>query len=106
MIAELAEPRIGANVPRPFPRVRGGSGNETKFYASYLSNCSIELVEECNVLVTASVDGSLRIWTFEGHYIGKMHFFACARLTKYFRDTTIIIINLVCYYPYWGEISF
>ena len=24
MIAELAEPRIGANVPRPFPRVRGG----------------------------------------------------------------------------------
>ena len=28
MIAELAEPRISANVPRPFPRVRGGSGNE------------------------------------------------------------------------------
>ena len=24
MIAALAEPRIGANVPRPFPRVRGG----------------------------------------------------------------------------------
>ena len=24
MIAELAEPRIGANVPRPLPRVRGG----------------------------------------------------------------------------------
>ena len=24
MIAELAEPRIGTNVPRPFPRVRGG----------------------------------------------------------------------------------
>ena len=24
MIAELAEPRIGGNVPRPFPRVCGG----------------------------------------------------------------------------------
>ena len=30
MIAELAEPRIGANVPRPFPRACVvGSGNET-----------------------------------------------------------------------------
>ena len=45
-------------------------------------------MEECNVLVTASVDGSLRIWTYEGHYIGKMHLFACAILTKHFRDTS------------------
>ena len=29
MIADLAEPRIGANVTRPFPRMRGGSRNET-----------------------------------------------------------------------------
>ena len=32
--------------------------------------CSITLVEQWNVVVTASVDGSARMWTLEGHYIG------------------------------------
>ena len=31
MIAELAEPRISANVPRPFPPLGVGSGDETTY---------------------------------------------------------------------------
>ena len=36
MIAELAEPRIGANVPRPFPRVAWW-GLGTRLQAGYLT---------------------------------------------------------------------
>ena len=32
MIAELAEPRISASVPRPFPPFGVGSGDETNAY--------------------------------------------------------------------------
>lgn len=46
---------------------------------SYLFNVfhhgdySIELVEERNVLVTASSDCAVRLWTLEGQYIGKAY---------------------------------
>lgn len=32
--------------------------------------CSVELIEERDVLVTGSADSSVRLWTLEGHFIG------------------------------------
>ena len=32
----------------------------------------LELVEAHTLVLTASVDSSVRVWTFEGDYIGRM----------------------------------
>ena len=42
MIAELAEPRTSANVPRPFPRGRGGVWNETSMHGNLPVQASLQ----------------------------------------------------------------
>ena len=49
MIAEFAEPRIGANVPRPFPRMRGGVWEQ-----DYIIHRSYVQVQAFAVLIVAS----------------------------------------------------
>ena len=51
MIAKLAEPKISANIPRPFPRVRGGVWERDYiidavnfFYLNLLSSAVFERV--------------------------------------------------------------
>ena len=47
MIVEVAESRIGASVPRPFPRVVG-SGNETMYW--------------CAIFLSESAQPNIEIW--------------------------------------------
>lgn len=40
-------------------------------YFSFKITCRILLIEQWNVIVSGSEDTSVRVWTFEGHYIGR-----------------------------------
>ncbi len=45
---------------------------------------SVQFVDRWSTVVTGSTDGSVRLWTIQGQYIGRSTYYTCKSLSRYY----------------------